>query len=166
MSNKGTLIFFCGKMGAGKSTLAREMASTEQAILLSEDEWLKSLYSDEIKNFEDYIKYSSRLKPLLKQHVQNILRRGISVVMDFPGNTEKQRQWFKNIFTESDCPHKLLYLEASDELCLKQIKTRAQSNPDRAQFDTDEVFYQVTGYFQSPLESEGFNLEVVTRESS
>ncbi len=165
MNTKGTLIFFCGKMGAGKSTLSREIASKEGAILLSEDEWLKTIYPDEIENFEDYIKYSSRLKPLIKQHVQNILNLGISVVMDFPGNTEKQRTWFKEIYTEYSFSHKLIYLEASDNLCIQQIKIRRKTNPERAQFDTEDVFHQVTSYFQPPFEHEGFNIEVVSREN-
>lgn len=91
MKQKGTLVFFCGKMGSGKSTLSHKIALKEEAILLSEDEWLENIYPEEIVNFDDYTKYSSRLKPLMKQHVQNILFSGISVVMDFPGNTENQR---------------------------------------------------------------------------
>lgn len=106
MKTKGTLIFFCGKMGAGKSTLSHEIASKEEAILLSEDEWLKNIYPDEIGDFEGYIKYSSRLKPIMKQHIQNILASGISVVMDFPGNTQSQRAWFKEIYKECDFPER------------------------------------------------------------
>ena len=166
MNNKGTLIFFCGKMGAGKSSLSREIASKEQTILLSEDDWLKTIYSDEINNFEDYIKYSSRLKPLIKQHVQNILNAGISVVMDFPGNTERQRMWFKEIYTECGFPHKLIYVEASNNTCIKQIKIRRETNPERAKFDTEDVFHQVTSYFQPPLEHVCFNVEVVNRENA
>jgi len=166
MSIKGTLIFFCGKMGAGKSTLSREISSKENAILISEDEWLKSLYPDEIESFDDYIKYSSRLKPLIKQHVLDIMNSGVSVVMDFPGNTEKQRAWFKEIFSENKLPHKLIYLEANDDLCLKQIKKRRKESPERAKFDTEAVFYHVTRYFQPPCEYENFNIEVVKRENS
>jgi len=161
---KVTLIFFCGKMGSGKSTLSREIADQKGALLLSEDEWLQTIYPDEIENFEDYIKYSSRLKPLLKQHVQNILNAGISVVMDFPGNTEKQRTWFKEIYAENNFPHKLIYLEASDNLCLKQLKERRNTYPERAQFDTEDVFHQVTSYFQPPSKHECFNVEMVSRE--
>jgi adenylylsulfate kinase-like enzyme len=36
--NNGKLIFFCGKMGAGKSTKASEIAQESNAVLLSEDE--------------------------------------------------------------------------------------------------------------------------------
>ena len=166
MKTKGTLIFFCGKMGAGKSTLSQEIASKEGAILISEDEWLKSIYPDEIQNFDDYVKYSSRLKPVMKQHIQNILNAGASVVMDFPGNTEKQRQWFKELYTECSCPHRLIYLEASDELCIKRITSRAISQPERAQFDTENIFRHVTSYFQPPSENEGFNINVVRIENA
>jgi shikimate kinase len=31
------LIFFCGKLAAGKSTLAKELAARERAVLLNHD---------------------------------------------------------------------------------------------------------------------------------
>jgi len=34
----GTLIFFCGKMGAGKSTQSKKVAHDRNAVLISEDE--------------------------------------------------------------------------------------------------------------------------------
>ncbi len=119
-------------MGAGKSTLSQEISSKEGAVLISEDEWLKAIYPDEIRGFEDYIKYSSRLKPIMKQHIENILNAGVSVVMDFPGNTEKQREWFKELYTQCGCDHKLIYPESSDNPCIKRITKRAKTQPERA----------------------------------
>ena len=55
--SKGVLTFFCGKMGAGKSTKANEIALKNKAILLSEDEWLSSLYPGKILSLNDYIEY-------------------------------------------------------------------------------------------------------------
>jgi len=164
--NQGTLTFFCGKMGAGKTTKSQELARESGSILLSEDDWLSAIYPEEINNFNDYVKYSARLKPLLKTHVQSILNAGLSVVLDFPGNTKQQRAWFKEIFLENSIPHKLVYLEADDELCLKQIELRKQSQPNRAQFDNETVFHQVTSYFQIPSEDEGFNIEVISRKNA
>lgn len=161
MNEKGTLIFFCGKMGSGKSTYSKKLANELNAVLLSEDEWLSAIYPEEIKNFDDYIKYSSRLKPLLKGHVRRILHSGVSVVMDFPGNTKKQRSWFKEIFFEDQILHRLIYLQAEDQLCLKRIEQRRQDSPERARFDTEEVFHQVTRYFQAPTDDEEFNIEVL-----
>ena len=81
-------------MGAGKSTKSKQLAIDKHAVLLSEDEWLSSLYPDQISSFEDYLKLSAQLKPLVKKHVQNILSVGTDVVMDFPANTQKLRKWF------------------------------------------------------------------------
>jgi predicted kinase len=166
MNKQGTLILFCGKMGSGKSTKARELVIEYDAILLSEDEWLAAIYPEEIKVFDDYIKYSSRLKLVLKKHVQNLLNSGISVVMDFPGNTYTQRAWFKEIFSQNKIPHKLYYLEASDNFCLRQIEQRRKILPNRANFDTEKVFHQVNSYFQPPTEEEGFNIQIVSRENT
>jgi len=166
MYSNGTLIFFCGKMGSGKTTLSFEVAKSMGAIRLSEDEWLAALYPTEIEAFGDYIKYSSRLKPLLKSHVRDILKSGVSVVMDFPANTVSQRRWFKEILANDKIPHKLIYIEASDQLCLSQIQSRCNEQPERAQFDTEEVFKQVTSYFQPPSQKEGFDIEVVSRQDA
>ncbi|CAB1057737.1 hypothetical protein D1BOALGB6SA_2492 [Olavius sp. associated proteobacterium Delta 1] len=166
MHQKGTLIFFCGKMGSGKSTKSHKIAREMGAVLLSEDEWLAAIYPDEIINFDSYLKYSSRIKPLLKSHVRNILNTGVTVVMDFPANTKNQRQWFKEIYSEHKIPHKLVYLEASDQLCLKQIEQRRIANPERQNFDTEEVFYQVNSYFQPPSVNEAFNIEIIRSENA
>ena len=165
MSQKGTLTFFCGKMGAGKSTMARKTASQTGALLISEDQWLAGLYKDDIQNFADYLEYSSRLKAMLHTHIQDILNAGISIVLDFPGNTERQRAWFKDIFSAQAIPHKLIYLQASDELCLSQIARRRQTQPERARFDTEEVFHEVNQHFQPPSENEGFHVERVSKET-
>ena len=95
--------------------------------------------------------------------MRGILNFGVSVVMDFPGNTKKPRAWFKEIFTENHIPHKLIYLKADDQLCLRRLEQRRQSSPECAKFDTEEVFRQVTSYFQAPSDDEDFNVEVVNQ---
>lgn len=158
MNDRTELIFFCGKMGAGKSTLARHMAAERHALLLSEDEWLAALYPDEIHGLDDYIRCSRRLKSVLGAHVRGILKSGVSVVMDFPANTVTQRQWFREIFEPDGIPHQLIYLDVDDATCLQRIATRASSQPERARFDTETVFREVTNHFQAPTDPEGFNI--------
>lgn len=48
MNNQATLYLFCGKMAAGKSTLAKQLANDHNAILLVEDDLLSQLYPEEI----------------------------------------------------------------------------------------------------------------------
>lgn len=161
LNNIGTLIFFCGKMGAGKSTKSKEYAVKNSAVLISEDEWLSMLYPQQIISFDDYIKYSALLRPLIKGHVQKILLTGTNVVLDFPANTIRQRAWFKSIVSEVNATHKLVFLDVDDKQCLEQIAKRRLEQPERSSLDTEEMFHHVSQYFEAPMESEGLEIEVV-----
>ncbi|WP_391090447.1 AAA family ATPase [Vibrio sp. NH-UV-68] len=155
---KGKLFFFCGKMGAGKSTRSKAVATEHNAVLISEDDWLSAHYPSQINNFDDYLKYSSLIKPFVKNHVKSLLNAGIDVVMDFPANTAKQRAWFVSICFEVNCKHELFFLDLTDEQCLAQIAKRRIEQPERALFDTEAVFHHVTQYFEAPTTSENLNL--------
>lgn len=163
--NIGVLTFFCGKMGAGKTTKSREVAKERNAVLLSEDEWLESIYPNKIASLEDYVKYSGQLKPQMKKLVQSILAVGTDVVMDFPANTVSQREWFRSIFSEIEAPHNLIYIDLPNEVCLKRVAKRRAEQPKRAATDTAEMFEQVTRYFVAPASAEGFNTTVVGKYS-
>lgn len=154
----GTLYFFVGKMGAGKSTRSKQLAIEKRAVRLSEDEWLQALYPNQIHTFEDYRQYSGLLKPLVKETVQRMLEVGTDVVMDFPANTKCLRKWFLDMAAEVGADYQLIYLNLSDEKCLRQIAKRRAEAPERAAFDTKEVFEYVTSFFEAPSKSEGIRI--------
>lgn len=145
-------------MGSGKTTRASKIAQESNAVLLSEDEWLASLYPNKILSLDDYINYSNRLKPPIKNLVQSILSSGTDVVMDFPANTSAQRKWFRHIFSEIQAPHELVYIDLSNECCLKQIEKRRIQQPERAATDTKAMFEAVTKHFENPQPEEEFNI--------
>lgn len=156
--SSGKLIFFCGKMGAGKTTLSKQIAEARGAILLSEDEWLAALYPDQITTLEQYLTCSSRIKAQIKPLVQALLEAGTSVVMDFPANTQKPRAWFKSIYQPINAPHELMLIDVADEVCFQRIAKRRTEQPERAKTDTPEMFEQVTRYFELPVADEGFDI--------
>ncbi|UFS63355.1 ATP-binding protein [Sulfurimonas sp. HSL-3221] len=158
MKEKGTLTFFCGKMGAGKSTKSKAVSAEKNAVLLSEDDWLSSHYPGQINSFDDYLKFSMMIKPFVKLHVLQIINTGTNVVMDFPANTVRQRAWFKQLCSEASCEHELIFLDVSNEQCLSQIAKRRTEQPERAQFDNEAVFNHVTQFFEAPSEDEGLNI--------
>jgi predicted kinase len=161
--SQATLHFFCGKMAAGKSTLARELAALHRAILLDEDQLLEALFPGEIHGIADYVKYSSRIKDALSQHVVALLASGSSVVLDFPGNTRTQRQWFRQLFERAQAAHELHYLEVPDEICKRQLQERSKGLPAGSAFTTDAEFEAITRYFQPPAADELFNVRVQVR---
>lgn len=158
MNNKATLHFFCGKMASGKSTLAKTLSDKNNAILISEDVWLQELYPEEITNIPEYLHYSSRLKKLLSTHIKSILSAGISVVLDFPANTETQRNWFRLIFEQTKSDHILHYVDKSDKKCKEQLKKRSENLPAGSAFTSDKEFNEINQYFQAPAETEIFNI--------
>lgn len=165
MENVGKLYFYAGKMGSGKSTHSLQLAKEIKAVHISEDEWLTALYPDQITNFEEYLKFASRIKPLLSKHIQQILTSGTDVVLDFPANTYQQREWFKQLFNNAEAKHQLIHIDADDEVCLQQIKHRRIEQPARARFDTESMFHHVTQYFEAPQPQEGFTIKTIRKEN-
>jgi predicted kinase len=158
MKQRGKLFFFCGKMAAGKSTLAGKIAEQEDAILLVQDEFLTKLFSAEIVDIPSYVKYSSRLNDSLSSHICSLLSKGMSVVLDFPGNTRTQRAWFRGLIERAIADHELHYIQATDELCKRQLKARSQKLPEGSAFTSDAEFDAVTQHFQAPSADENFNV--------
>ncbi|NKB18824.1 MAG: ATP-binding protein [Pseudanabaena sp. CRU_2_10] len=158
MKTDPILHFFCGKMASGKTTLSKKVASDQNAILISEDIWLSKLYPEEISTFDDYLRYSSRLKPIVSQHVQDMLAQRISVVLDFPGNVPSQRQWFCSIFEAAKVNHVLHYIVASDSLCKAQLRKRNVEQPEGSMIMSEAEFDYITAYFQPPTPDEDFNI--------
>lgn len=158
----GSLTFFCGKMGSGKSTTARALADERNAVLISEDEWLAAHYPEEIRSFDDYLKFARRIRPFVRSHVQHILASGSDVVMDFPANTAAQRAWFVRLCADLGCDHELVFIDCSDSQCLERIAKRRVEQPERAGFDTEAVFRHVTQFFEPPGDDESVNVVEVT----
>jgi predicted kinase len=158
MSISAKLIFLCGKMAAGKSTLARDLAQQQNAVLLVQDQFLNHLFPGEITDVSGFIKYSSRLSNALGPHVCALLSKGVSVVLDFPANTKAQRAWFRELFERANAEHELHFVDASDALCKRQLKERSKDLPAGTPWTTDAEFEAITVYFEPPSEDERFNI--------
>src|SRR5215813_352173 len=140
MHHSAKLLFVCGKMAAGKSTLARELAERENAVLLVQDELLDHLFPGEITDIPGFVQCSSRLRNALGPLIGALLSKGVSVVLDFPGNTRAQRAWFRELFERANAEHELHYVDASDALCKRQLKGRSEDLPTGTPWATDAEF--------------------------
>lgn len=152
-----TLHMLCGKIAAGKSTLAARLAAAEGTVLISEDEWLHALYGDAMSTGADYLRFSSKLRSVMGPHVSGLLRSGLSVVLDFPANTAEQRGWMRDIVGETQVAHQLHVLQVPDEVCLARLRVR-NAKGEHAFAVTEELFHRFTSHFAPPTPDEGFDL--------
>jgi predicted kinase len=152
----------CGKIAAGKSTLAARLADAPATVLVSEDYWLSRLYGEELKTVADYARYSSRLRTAMGGHVEALLKAGLSIVLDFPANTISNRQWMRTIFEGAGVEHRLHFLDLPDDVCKGRLRQRnAAGTHEYVVSDTE--FATITSYFQPPTEQEAFTT-IVYRE--
>lgn len=163
--NKSVLHFISGKLGSGKTTLAKKIANEDHAIFISEDVWLEKLFPNMINNFQDYLLYSRRLREIIAVHVVQLLNNGISVVFDFAGNVPQERKWVKSIIDQARSSHILHYIVASDDLCRSQYKMRNLNLPEGSKIVTDEEFDAINQYFTPPTDAEGFNIKFHNRDT-
>lgn len=157
------LLFLCGKMAAGKSTLARQLAEREHAILISQDEWLDALFPHQVVNVATYLEYSGRINRLIAPHVVTLLMRDVPVVLDFPGNTRNQRAWFRDIIERAGADHELHFVDTPDAISRAQLKARSAHLPPGTKWTTDADFDLIASHFAAPAPDEHFNVIRHTR---
>ncbi|HVO13944.1 MAG TPA: ATP-binding protein [Alphaproteobacteria bacterium] len=154
-----TLHFIYGKPAAGKTTLARRLATEYRAALFIEDEWLVLLEA-EINSLADYVRHARRLRAALAPHVIRLLQLGVPVVFDFAANTPKDRAWVRSIFEAANADHMLHVIEASDAFCKERLRQRNEAKPDGVYYgEVSEATYDaVTRHIVPPSDDEGFGV--------
>lgn len=154
-----TLHMLCGKIAAGKSSLAARLGAAPMTVIVSEDKWMFPLFGSEMKAVEDYVRYAARLRAAMAPHLVDLLKAGMSVVLDYPANTLANRAWMRSIFEAAGAAHRLHWLDVPDAICRARLHARnAEGEHEFAA--TDAQFDLITSYFVPPTEAEGFEMVV------
>ncbi|WP_309182992.1 ATP-binding protein [Bradyrhizobium sp. Ash2021] len=130
-------------------------------LLISEDHWTSTLFADDLKTIEDYGRYSARLRAAMAPHVVDVLTQGLSVVLDFPANTVRNREWMRSLIAQADVAHELHHLDIPDTICRQRLGRRNAGGAHPFQV-SDVEYDQFTRYFVAPGSDQGFNVVVHT----
>jgi predicted kinase len=83
------------------------------------------------------------------------------VVLDFPANTVKNRDWMRSLIAQARVPHELHLLDLPDAVCKARLRER-NARGEHAFQVTDAEYDQFTRFFVPPGPGEGFNVIVHT----
>lgn len=146
----------CGKIAAGKSTLAAQLGTAANTLVIAEDDWLAALFKDEITTGQDYLRLAAKLKTAMAPHVAALLREGLSVVLDFPANTVAFRDWMREVASEGEARCIVHVLDVPDEVCLGRLRARNASGT-HAFAASESLFRRFTEHYVPPSSEEGFD---------
>lgn len=153
------LHLICGKIAAGKSTLAATLAAPDNTVLISEDAWLSALFGEDMSTAQDFVRCSQKLRGIMGPHVQALLAAGTSVVLDFQANTVESRTWMRGLIYGVAADHTLHVLNPPDAVCLARLKARNESGTHPFTV-TEAQFHQFAQHFVMPSPDEGFKMVI------
>ena len=122
--SEARLILTCGLPGAGKTTLAGQLAADRGAVRLTKDEWLWALGStpwDEATR--EKVEYE------LWRLAQEILRLGLSVVLDFGLWARSERDEMRCVARGLGAGVELHYLDVGTDELWRRIEARNTEQP-------------------------------------
>lgn len=122
--NDTRLILTCGLPGAGKTTLARQLAEDRPAVRLTTDEWLWALGSSPWD-----APTQAKVEHELVQLAQQILRLGPSVVLDFGLWSRAERDQMRSVARGLGVGVELHVLELPVDELWRRIEARNAEPP-------------------------------------
>jgi len=122
---------------------------------------MSHLFPTENRTIDDFARLSARLGAAMGPHIVDMLQQGLSVVLDFPANTVKYRDWMRSLIAQADVAHELHFLDVPDAICKQRLWQRNADGEHPYQV-SEETYDLFMSYFVPPKPDEGFNVVVHT----
>jgi predicted kinase len=116
------VILICGKICSGKTTYAKDIAKNMNAVILSVDELMLSLFGQYLGEKHDEMVEKTE-KYLYKKSVE-LISNGINVILDWGFWTKKQRLLAAKYYTNMGIKTEWHYVEIDDITWKKHLEKR------------------------------------------
>ena len=157
------VILLIGKLCSGKTTAADRIVREENAVLISADEIMQTIFPEPLG--EKYDVYSHRAMKYLYATARRLAASGVTTVLDWGYWTRASREEAKTELAGLDLDWR--YLEISDEEWHKRIAGRNAAIENgtagaHAYYVDDGLMQKFTGRFQPPEEDENLQLTMLS----
>lgn len=148
-------ILICGKICSGKTTYAEKLAKQENAVVLSSDELMLSLFDPLLGDRHDEI--SKRANSYLKNLALKLIGAGMNVILDWGFWTREGRKEISAFFAERRVAVQWHYVDVSDEQWMRNIDRRNREVAEgrtQAYFVDDGLLNKLISRFEAPEDAE------------
>jgi len=122
--SEARLILTCGLPGAGKTTLATQLAADRRAVRLTKDEWLWALGSSPWDRTT-----GERIEGELWRLARELLQLGVSVVLDFGLWARSERDEMRNVARDLGVGVELHYVAVPVDELWRRVDARNAAPP-------------------------------------
>lgn len=126
-----TLFLMVGLPGSGKSVRARELAAEHRGLQLTPDAWMLSLFGQEDRHQTRPDGKRWLLEGRLVALALDVLRLGVSVVLDFGLWSRDERSALRWMAAEVGASCQVVYLPVEPEVQWSRIQARWSSTPEQ-----------------------------------
>ncbi|MBS5660020.1 MAG: ATP-binding protein [Clostridiales bacterium] len=149
------VILLCGKIAVGKTTYAAYLQRNRNAVVLSCDELMLSLFDSCLGDKHDAT--VKRCSLYLSGIADQVVAAGVDVVLDFGSWTAAERDAVRTFFAEHNIPVRLYYLFCEESVRLERLRLRniALRNADgRVYIIEEDLRRRLDAKFELPSENE------------
>jgi predicted kinase len=131
-ASRGRLIIVCGLPGAGKTTVASELAERHDGVRYSPDDWMDALGI----NLWDEAKRAG-IEQLQWQQAQKLLALGGTAIIEWGTWARSERDALREAARALGAAVELVHMEAPIDVLLDRVTRRARESPpiDRAMLE-------------------------------
>ncbi len=142
----------CGRICCGKTTYSKKICAEKNAILLSVDEIMLSLF-DQCCGEKLHQEYEKRIKNHLFDKSLEIIEKGFDVVLDWGFWTKDERNATKEFYKSRNIDCELHYIEIDNETWEYQLNKRNNEileNKTKAYFLEHTRALEFASMFEKP----------------